>query len=96
MKRRNGMHCNVRKHSVIMYDETTNNATGVFVAKQLIGETVDDQLSKWRYDLPDVSSRELTLLNKTELLFLEKYLPVGSEYWEDVASHNLLVHSDDE
>ena len=51
----------------------------------------------WKYDVPDVENREILALNKTELSFLEKYLPRDSDLWARIATHNLLeAHEDTE
>ena len=91
------MHVNVRRKSVVTYDEENSTPTGIFVAEQPVGPTVYEQTVGWKYPIPDVSEIEILSLNNTELNFLEVYLPRNSHLWTTVASHNLLQsHNSDE
>ena len=40
-----------------MHNERIDKSTGIFVAKQLIGETIDEQSASFKHNLPNVSSR---------------------------------------
>ena len=95
MNQSNGIHCGVRRQSVIMFDENENTPTGIYVAEQPVGETVEEQARAWKYAAPDVSERDLCLLNHTETNFLERYLPVYSGLWVTVAAHNLSLAEHD-
>ena len=94
MKQKDGLHCSVRRNSVVTYDEENSTPTGIFVAEQPVGATVCEQTVGWKYPTPDVSQVEITSLNNTELNFLEVYLPRNSHLWTTVASHNLLQSHD--
>ena len=91
MREKNGLHCGVRKQSIVMYDENSTTPSGIFVAEQPVGETVEEQSRGWKYIVPDVSDRSTTILNRTETNFLEHYLPRNNETWQEVAAHNLIV-----
>ena len=90
MRTSSGLHCGVRRQSVVMVDEENLSPCGVFVAEQPHGDTVEEQTRSWKYSVPDVSTRDVCALNQSELYFLERYLPVDSDLWESVATFNLL------
>ena len=95
MRVRGGLHCNVRRKSVIMYEEGTTTPSGIFVAEEEEGETVEEQTRKWKYKKPDVSNRSIINLNATELNFFEQHLPRDCDLWMEVAAHNLMVSEDE-
>ena len=90
VKEKDGLHCNVRRKSVVTYDDNNSTPTGIFVAEQPVGATVHEQTVGWKYPVPDVSAHEILRLNTTELNFLEVHLPRNSHDWATVAAYNLL------
>ena len=91
MRNSSGLHCGVRRQSVVLYDEDeATTPSGIYVAEQPVGRTVDEQTQKWKYAVPDVSQRDITGLNSTERNFLERYLPRTSRLWENLATFNLM------
>lgn len=88
MQEGGGLHCGVRRHSTPLYDEEGKKAIGIYVMEEDIDETIDEQLEKWKYKIPDVSHLDpLTVLLDCELRFLHKNLPRTSELWSIIDQH---------
>ena len=64
---------------------------GIYVVEQPVGESVEEQVQQWKYMTPDVSNRDISCLNETELQFFEHHLPTDCDLWEEVVAHNLSV-----
>ena len=90
MRTTSGLHCGVRRQSDVLYNDANLSPSGIYVAEQPIGSTVEEQARSWKYNVPVVSTRDICKLNQSELNFLERHLPVDSDLWTEVATFNLI------
>ena len=76
--------------NVALVDDANLSLSGAYVAEQPICTTVEEQARLWKYSVPDVSTLYICKLNQSELIFLERHLPVDSDLWTEVARFNLI------